>query len=134
MAWIADATSVREIVKDSLGNQIWDQVTAVGNGQNLAGASGSSFVGFQQAGFGATVRTSQDKARERVSVYDFMTPAQIVGSQTPTSVDHTSAFQEAANACLAAGVDSHLHIPRGTYNLSAPVNIAFSGVVSGSGM
>lgn len=32
VAWIADGTSVREVVTDYLGNQVWDQVTAIGYG------------------------------------------------------------------------------------------------------
>lgn len=38
---------------------------------SISAASGSSLVGFQQAGTGAVVRTSQDKMREWVSVKDF---------------------------------------------------------------
>lgn len=96
-------------------------------------STGGALVAYIQNATGAIQRTAQDKERERVSVYDFMSPAQIVGSQTATAVDHTSAFLAAAAACVAAGVDSHLHIPCGIYNISQAINIAFSGVVSGSG-
>ena len=42
VAWVAEVTSVREIVKDSLANQIWDQVTAVGSSGTFSqGGTGS---------------------------------------------------------------------------------------------
>lgn len=99
-----------------------------------ADTTGAYLIAFIQKGTSAVARTLQDKARERVSVFDFMTVAQIVDSRlaSPT-LDVTTAFQAAAAACTQTGVDSHLHIPRGTYNISSSINISFSGVVSGSG-
>ncbi|KWK63316.1 hypothetical protein [Burkholderia stagnalis] len=70
----------------------------VGPGQSvldlLASATGSSFVGFMQAGAGAVRRTLQDKARERVSVDDYFE----VGD-----ADHTEAFVRATNYLKTRG-------------------------------
>ena len=72
---------------------------------DLAASSGSSLVGFLQAGTGATPRTVQDKARESVSVEDF------------TGADDYAKVQAALNHLntLGGGV---LKAP-GTYSLSA---------------
>lgn len=59
---------------------------------SIASSIGSSLIGFIQAGFGATVRTVQDKLRERVSVADFLT------TPTPTAAQATAAIQEAFNS------------------------------------
>lgn len=77
---------------------------------DLVEGDGSSIVGFQQAGSGAVVRTAQDKLREWVSVFDFMTAAQIADVQANTaSIDVTTALQNAINK---GGL---VFAPRGTY-------------------
>lgn len=58
----------------------------------LAGSTGSTLIGFIQAGTDAVLRTMQAKARERVSVADFLTTA------TPTAAQATAAFQSAVNS------------------------------------
>ena len=63
---------------------------------SIAASAGSSLIGFIQAGVGAVARTLQDKARERVSVFDFMTSAQIADARSGSPVlDHTTAIQAA---------------------------------------
>jgi hypothetical protein len=67
----------RQVLQDSLGNLIWDQVisdtSSTGLAVNLAAPSGSSLVGFLQAGTGAVARTVQSKLRDIVNVQDFGT-------------------------------------------------------------
>ena len=125
-AWISDATSVREIVKDWLGNLIWDQVTAIGYGSSLSQSQGASLIGFIQSGTGAVARTMQSKGRDVVSVKDF-------GAVGDGVTDDTAAIQAAIAACISTGVDSHLHFPRGGYNIGATLNPQFSGIISGAG-
>ncbi|WP_321955042.1 hypothetical protein [Burkholderia cenocepacia] len=70
----------------------------VGPGQSvldlLASATGSSFIGFTQAGAGAVRRTLQEKARERVSVDDYFKAG---------DVDHTEAFVRASSYLKSRG-------------------------------
>lgn len=61
--------------------------TAVALALSLASSIGSSLVGFLQRGLGAIARTLQDKNRERVSITDFMTAAQIADAQSSAALD-----------------------------------------------
>ena len=65
-------------------------------GQQLAAANGSSLVGFQQAGTGASPRTAQDKMREVICVDDF-------GADPTGATDSTTAIQNAFNAIKSRG-------------------------------
>jgi hypothetical protein len=64
-------------------------------------AVGASLIGFIQAGAATVLRTVQSKLRDRVSVFDFLTEAQIDdirnGTQTP-ALDPTAAIQAGINA------------------------------------
>jgi hypothetical protein len=66
---------------------------------DLAASSGSSLVGFIQSGTGAVARTVQDKGRDTVSAFDFMTAAEkadvVAGTLT---VDVTTAVQAAIDS------------------------------------
>lgn len=78
---------------------------------DLAAASGSSIVGFQQAGSGTALRTAQAKLRETVSALDF--------GADPTGVaDSTAAIQAAINAAPYS-----LIVPKGTYRTTATLVI-----------
>lgn len=74
----------------------------------LAANTGAALVGFLQSGVGAIKRTVQDKLRESVSVKDF-------GAKGDNATDDTTAFQAAINASR----NCRLHVPAGTYLLSA---------------
>ena len=56
---------------------------------SISAAGGSSLVGFQQAGAGAVVRTSQDKLRESVSVKDY---GAVTGADIKSAVDAAVAY------------------------------------------
>jgi len=73
---------------------------------DLAASSGSSLVGFLQAGTGATARTTQAKLRDVVSVKDF-------GATGDGTTDDTAAIQLAVTYGLANNVA--VYWPTGTY-------------------
>ena len=71
-----------------------------------------SNVTFIQSGAGAEERTMQNKARDHVSVFDFMTETQIANIQAGVSTDDTAEIQ--------AAIDAHdcVYFPPGTYRVT----------------
>jgi len=88
----------------------------------LDDSDGSSLVGFLQAGTGAVARTVQGKLRDVVSVFDFMTSAQIADVQSNAySVDVSGAVQAAIDANATNG--AYLWFPKGTYRFDSGVTL-----------
>lgn len=93
---------------------------------SLSLSSGSSLVGFIQAGTGAELRTVQSRLRDTISVFDFMTVAQITDVQNKTkSLDVSGAIQEAVN--FAKG--RYIFMPIGTYRIDSPIELNWSSEV-----
>lgn len=81
---------------------------------DTAPGKGAALVGFKQSGPGTVATTVQAKLLESVSVFDFMTAAQIADVKAGTaSIDVTTAFQSSVTA--AAG--KRLTVPAGAYKL-----------------
>lgn len=95
----------------------------------LDDSDGSSLVGFLQAGTGAQARTVQAKLRDVVSVFDFMTSAQIADVQAGTAaVDVTAAIQNGVDECVIRG--QVLFMPAGSYRVTDTINIpSFTQIV-----
>jgi hypothetical protein len=84
---------------------------------DLAAASGSSLVGFLQAGASAVARTTQVKLREIVSVLDF--------GADPTGVtDSTAAIQAAIDD---VSVGATILFPSGTYKATSQLLVSGKG-------
>ena len=118
-------SSYKLVLKTSVDVLIWtaDNVTAALAA--LAASSGSSLVGFLPAGTSAVATTAQAKMRESVSVFDFMTAAQVadvVGNIG--SLDVTAA----GTAAIATG--KSVFWPQGTYKVS-PIGAAGTGTLTG---
>jgi hypothetical protein len=79
---------------------------------DLSASSGSSLVGFIQAGTGAVARTMQEKAREIVSVTDFKNDDETWVD--PGEPDNTTGFATAKAAIIARGGGA-LFIPVGSF-------------------
>jgi hypothetical protein len=91
---------------------------------NLTGSISAAIVSFLQAGAGAIARTVQDKLRDVVSVFDFMTAAQIAAVKASTFlVDVTTPI----NAAISSGA-REVFFPQGGYLISAPINIGATSV------
>jgi polygalacturonase len=104
--WLSDAVSYKFVLTTAtdvvLGT--YDDVTGNGSGifvnvfNRLAQSTGSSLVGFLQAGTGAVATTVQAKLRETVSVKDF-------GAVGDGSTDDTAAIRAAMNQAAVNGGD-----------------------------
>ena len=102
------------------GTTVADQLDAI------SAVSGSSLVGFQQAGTGAVVRTAQDKLREMVSAKDF-------GAVGDGVTDDTAAIQAAIDSLGAAG--GTVVVPNGMRclidaNLTVNPNVTLKGAMT----
>lgn len=97
---------------------VWtvDNVGGFATLAELAASSGSSLVGFLQAGTGAVTRTVQSKLRDTVSVLDF-------GADPSGVSDSTAAIQAALNyAATLTGCT--VFMPAGTYLISSTLSFA----------
>lgn len=96
---------------------------------DLAASPGTGLLGWIQTGIGAMLRSAQDKLRERVSVFDYMTAVQITDAQgtTSTGSDHTAAIQAAINALNQANKGGILFFPRGRYRTTAMLTMPWTG-------
>jgi len=90
----------------------------------LAASTGSSTVGFLQAGAGAVTRTAQNKMRDTVSVKDF-------GAVGDGVTNDAAAIQAAVNSLPATG--GGLYFPTGTYLIGSAIAINKPGVYFGDG-
>jgi len=98
---------------DQAGNSVRTTVSAVGN--NALGT-------YTAPGIGAQARTVSSKLAESISVFDFMTAAQIANVQAGLlTLDISGAFNTALTACTASSI-AKLVIPSGSYLIAATIN------------
>jgi hypothetical protein len=86
---------------------------------STAAGKGAALIGFIQSGTGAQPRTVESELRDAVSVFQFMTPAQIAAVQAGTSTNDSTMLQNAINT------GKSLKFPPGTYkaaNLTQSTN------------
>lgn len=109
-------------VKDKQGRVVFSVLDATSDSNlttALASSSGSSLVGFLQAGTGAVARTVQSKLRDVVSVKDF-------GAVGDGVTDDTAAIQAALNS----GAET-INVPDGIYisqALTVPTGVTLQGL------
>ena len=109
---LTTSTDVEVWTVDNVGGA--DQATLA----QLATSGGSALVGFIQSGAGAVATTVQTKLREQVSIFDFMTSAQIADVQAGTlTLDCAASF----NTALAAS--KNIYFPPGKYRFNSTITI-----------
>lgn len=82
----------------------------------VIGSTNATLVSYQPSGSGAVGTNVQEKLNQFVTVFDFMTQAEIEGVQDGSQPDVTSAIQ----AALASA--THIYFPPGQYKITAPIN------------
>ncbi len=91
----------------------------------LAASTGSSLVGTIQAGIGAVARTVQDKERDIVSVFDFMTAAQIADVRSGAmTLDVTLPIQNAIDSAIA-NQRAEVFAPAGLYKTTDTIQLGY---------
>lgn len=128
--WLTDSISYKFILKDSSGNLIgtYDNISGVNDlialSNNTDITLGDALIGFKQAdstGFlsGAIAKTVHQKLTDAVSVFDFLTTAQINDVQTNAGlIDVTDAVQNALNNA------GNIYFPDGTYVISSTLTVS----------
>ena len=114
--WLDPDLLYKMVLKTSAGVTVWtvDDV-------------GYDSTGFIAAGAGAVRKTSQSKLRERVSLFDYMTAAQVADVIANTAtVDVSTPFVTAMTALATAGGGT-LVMPFGTYLVSCPSTATWDG-------
>lgn len=123
--WLTDAVDYKFVLATSTDVVLGTFDNVAGNASGifaaLAASSGSSLIGFLQAGAGAQLRTVQSKLRDVVSVKDF-------GAVGDGVADDTAAIQ--------AAIDGHIgkiYFPTGTYKISSTIKIKPERILIGEG-
>jgi len=105
------------VLTDATDVQIWTQDNLNGVNQptvDYLTGLGSSLISYAPSGYGAVTTTVQAKLQQYVSVFDFMTAAQITDVQTAAGIlDVAAAIMTATTACVTSG--KALFFPAGTY-------------------
>lgn len=131
--WITQNQSCKFVLKTSTGITIWtyDNVPGINNQTDLiafeaslAASSGSSLVGFKQAGTGAVASTVQSKLRQTVSVIDY-------GAVGNGATDDTTAIQAAIDSFTPTG--GVLEFPVGNYKISSTLTVNKPIILIGRG-
>ena len=106
LIWTDGDIAYKFVLKNSLGVVQWTM-------DNITGAAGAAaLVNFIQAGTGAVSRDAQSKMRDIVSVFDFMTAAQIADAQAFT---YTQDLTTPLNNALTAAAGKMVYHPEGGY-------------------
>ena len=139
--WLTGGATYKFILQTSGATQIgsWDNIPGSNDYTalltTLNGSSGSSNIGYTQGGTGAIATTVQSKLRQSISVFDFMTSAQIADVQAGTlTQDVTSAIQAALVALPTINSSNHLGellFPPGYYKCTGTLTIDVQTKVRG---
>lgn len=116
-------------VTQALVDDLRADLAATGAGE------GAESIGLLQTGTGAQPRTIDDKERDVVSVFDFMTTAQIADVRANTAatnlsaaLDVTAEIQAAiTEAATRSSVGAVVHLPAGSYKITGTINANGSG-------
>jgi hypothetical protein len=126
--WLTSDVSYKFVLRDSNNVLIWtkDNISGITSFADLANTSnvalGDALIGFKQSNSsgvltGAAGKTVHDKFQDAISVFDFMTPAQVAAVRAGTSTDDLSAaFQNAINT------SNMVRVPKGTYLVNVTIN------------
>lgn len=138
--WLTSGVEYKFLLKDSNDVTLWtkDNISGINDVAGIINpaiatiyadfadssnvAKGDALVGFKQSNSlgvlaGSVGKTVHDKFQEAVSVFDFMTPAQVAAVRAGTSTEDLSlAFENAINT------SNMVRVPKGTYLVNVEIN------------
>jgi hypothetical protein len=125
--WLTTGYTYKFVLQTAAAVQIgsWDNIPAVNDTTalttfetNLAGSSGSTYIGYNQGSYGAQTETLQTKLQQILNVFDFMTSAQISDVKANTlTQDVTTPIKNAITAAI--NTNSNLLFPGGSYKITS---------------
>ena len=120
--WLTNGSTYKFVLKTSTATQIgsYDNIPGANDFSSFSASSGSSLIGFIQAGTGAVATTVQTKLRESVSILDF--------GATTDSADNATAIQ----AALTAATGGEVIVPAGNFTTGA-ITIPAATTLRGAG-
>lgn len=126
LRWNVDANALENAVPPEIATLADDTVSDPKVAAN-AGIQATKLA-FTQSGTGAVSRTIDSKLQDSVSVFDFMTAAQVANVKANLgTLDVTAAIQAAVTA------HQRVHAPAGTYLMSSVVSIPIGHELFGAG-
>jgi hypothetical protein len=141
--WLINGSTYKFILQTSAAVQIgsWDNIPGSNDYSalltTLSGSTGSSNIGYTEGNSSAIATTVQAKLRQNISVFDFMTSAQIADVQAGTlTQDVTAAIQAALVALPTINSSNHLGellFPPGYYKCTGTLTIDTQTKIRGAG-
>lgn len=126
--WLTSGSQYKFVLTDSSLSTIstYDNIYGIGDTSTilpvLAASSGATLIGTITPLTSGVARTQQSKNQDTLSVFDFMTTAQIADVKAyGFATDSTSSLQAAINAAVSSGYT--LLVPPGGYSISGNLNI-----------
>jgi len=140
--WLTQGTSYKFVLKTSalvtLGT--YDNITGASDPADiyaaLAASSGSSLIGFLQAGTDAVATTVQTKLRQTVSVLDFGAVADgnlALDTGTNNSTAFNLALDYVGSLTLGSSEAGAVYVPNGVYKLNTVITIPEGVTLRGAG-
>lgn len=137
--WLDPAVVYKFVLKNAQGVIQWTQdnisnPAALANSlrADLAAPFGAERVGYTPSGAGAVAKSVQDKLREDVCVFDFMTAAQIADVRAGTITTDTTAAINAAIASVSA-IGGTVRMPAGRYKTTSTILLPTGVTLLGDG-
>lgn len=101
-----------------------DTVVLYDPASTLSASTGAGLVGLIQSGTGSVARTVQDKERDVVSVFDFMTSAQIADVRAGTlTLDVAAPIQAVTDALIALPKGGAAWVPVGQCGTKSAISV-----------
>lgn len=111
LVWLDSSKTYKFLLKDAAGATAWtvDNIKGAIGGADLSGSGGSASVGFIQSGTGAVARTVENKLRDVIDVFDFLSADERADVVARTGLYTITTKMQAALDAVPTGGTLKLH-------------------------